>query len=144
MNAEDADALAALFKPLGHLAERVRACGQPARVSIDLGGLSVRLNVRVTAERAEVEDADAADEGGKPDPDAESPAEPSDQKALAALDMIAPLVVARVRTLTPVEKAQTLAVANSLMIAGGNLYGRGFSHSPMKLDLSSKWATFVF
>lgn len=61
-----------------------------------------------------------------------------EKKALAALEYTAPLVVTRLTALTPVEKAQVLAVANSLMVAGGFVYGRNFSHAPMKLDLNDK------
>lgn len=60
------------------------------------------------------------------------------KKVMAALGTTAPVVVARVKALTPVEKAQTLAVSNSFMIAGGTRYGRAFSHAPMKLDLSDR------
>ncbi len=57
------------------------------------------------------------------------------KKVLAALGETAPLVVPRLSTLAPVEKAQVLAVANAFMVAGGFVYGRNFSHSPMTLDL---------
>lgn len=60
------------------------------------------------------------------------------KKVMSALQVTAPLVVTRVKALTPVEKAQALAVANSFMIAGGTRYGRGFSHAPMKLDPNDK------
>jgi hypothetical protein len=60
------------------------------------------------------------------------------KKVLAALGEIAPRVVPRLTTLSPIEKAQVLAVSNAFMVAGGFIYGRGFSHSPMALDLKDE------
>lgn len=60
------------------------------------------------------------------------------KKILAVLGETSPRVVPRLATLSPIEKAQVLAVANAFMVAGGYIYGRGFSHSPMALDLKDE------
>jgi hypothetical protein len=61
-----------------------------------------------------------------------------EKKVLKILEVSAPRVVPRLKSLTPVEKAQVLAVANAFMVAGGFVYGRNFSHKPMTLDLADE------
>jgi len=56
-----------------------------------------------------------------------------ERKAEAALEAIAPGVVATVSSTTPVERAAALAVANAMLIAGTAQWGREFAHAPMKL-----------
>jgi hypothetical protein len=50
-----------------------------------------------------------------------------------ALDETAKFVVARLETLSPIERAQSLAVTNSLMIAGSKVYGADFAMKPTAL-----------
>jgi len=54
--------------------------------------------------------------------------------AVESLDETAKFVVQRLEKLTPVERAQTLAVTNSLMIAGSKVYGADFAMKPIALS----------
>lgn len=54
--------------------------------------------------------------------------------AIEALEETAEIVLKRLETLTPVERAGALAVTNSLMIVGASQYGSNFAMKPMALD----------
>lgn len=54
--------------------------------------------------------------------------------AIETLDETANFVVQRLEKLTPIERSQTLAVTNSMMIAGAKVYGTDFAMKPIALS----------